>query len=190
MAAAYYLPLHAAALARRFSAARPEPSPRSGRWTVVTLGLAWICFAYTPFGYTVLHGPPESPEARVAQFRDSVSNLTPVRATRYLREHPPQGQVFNTFEWGDFLLWAGPPDIQVFVNSHAHLVPAEVWDDYMRVAVAGDAWQPMFDRYGVNTVIIDHFARGPLISEIRSAPGWSVAYQDNVAVVFVRDNPI
>lgn len=188
--AAYYVPLHAAAVARRFGAARPEPSPRGGRWTVVTMVMAWICFTLTPFGYTLLHGPPPTPEGVAAQFRDSVSDLTPVGAVQYLRENPPSGQVFNTFEWGDYLLWNGPPGIRVFVNSHAHLVPEEIWDDYMRVAVSGEDWQPTFDRYGVNTVIIDHFAREPLISDIRGARGWDVAYEDNVAVVFVRENPI
>ena len=187
---AYFIPLHLEAVARRLGAVRSEPSPRSGRWTVVTLGLTWICFAYTPFGYTVIHGPPKTGEAVFAQFRESVSDLTPVGAVNYLLQQPPQGQVFNTYEWGDFLLWAGPPDIQVFVNSHAHLVPEEVWEDYMRVAVAGEEWQLTFDRYGVNTVVIDHFAREPLIRDIKIAPGWSVAYEDNVAVVFVRDNPI
>lgn len=188
--AAYYVPLQLAAVARRFGAARPEPSPRSGQWTVVTLGLAGLCFTLTPFGLTLLFGPPPTPEAQVEEFRNSVSELTPVRAVQYLRQNPPAGQIFNTFEWGDFLLWAGPPGIQVFVNSHAHLVPEEVWDDYMRVAVAGADWRSTFDRYGVNTVILDHYARDPLISEIRMTPGWRVVYEDNVAVVFVRESPI
>ena len=190
VAVAYYVPLHATAIARRFGWARPEPSPRSDRWTVVTLGLSSVCFFLTPFGFTLLFGPPTTDEAIAAQFKDSVSDLTPVGAVDYLRKQPPTGQVFNTYEWGDYLLWDGPPDIQVFVNSHAHLVPEEVWKDYMRVAVAGEEWRGTFSRYGVNTVVIDHFAREPLIRQIRGASGWSVAYEDNVAVVFVRDDPI
>jgi hypothetical protein len=188
--AAYYLALHGAAIWQQWRHVEQVPSPRSGKWSVVTAGLIWICFAYTPFGLTLLHGKPADPQAAAEQFRRSVSEQTPIDAVEYLRTKQVQGQLFNTYEWGDYLLWAGPDNVQVFAASHAHLIPHEVWDDYMRTAYAHEGWEMNLDRYGVNTVLVDQQWRGALIRKLKSDEDWEVGYEDSVAVVFLRKQPI
>lgn len=188
--AAYYLGLHAAAVATRWPAADAPPARRSMKWSAAAVVLAWLSFAATPFAIALLHGPPRDEEQALQRLRRSVSEQTPVDAVAYLRAKRPPGPVFNTYEWGDYLLWAGPSDVEVFVNSHAHLVPAEVWVDYMRIAHARDGWEFGLDRYGINTVLLDHRGREPLISALRRNDRWEVAYEDAIAVVFVRKIPI
>lgn len=189
--AAYYLAIHAAASWKRRYGHEYEESPRGGLWTVVSLGLAWISFAYTPFGVVLLHGQPAEAEARQERFEKSVSMDTPLGPTDYLRRNPPQGQVFNTYEWGDYLLWAGPKEIQVFVASHAHLIPEEVWQDYMQIAHAAGNWSDRLDRYGVNTVVVDKRYRSALIRGLEELPEtWTKAYEDRNGVVFNRVDPI
>lgn len=190
--ASYYMALHFDSLRRRIwsTESEYEPAPRSGRWSVVVAGLAWISFACTPFGLILLHGRPADPKKAEAQFRRSVSDQTPIDAVKYLVEKQPQGHMFNTYEWGDYLLWAGPPDVQVFAASHAHLIPEEVWKDYMRIAYAGEDWRGGLDRYGVNTVLVDHRWRGPLIRRLKNDPDWEVGYEDQTAVVFLRKRPL
>ncbi len=187
--AGYCLALHLGAIwNRNWSAA--EPSPRGGLWTVATLGLCWIFFAYTPLGLTMLHGGPQDQEQIADRFERSVSAYTPIAAVDYLKRNPPQGQVFNTYEWGDYLLWAGPAEIEAFVNSHAHLVPEDVWRDYMSIAHAAEGWSRGLDRYSVNTVLLDKAGRGGLIRELREHDEWTVDYEDRLAVIFVRKSPI
>jgi hypothetical protein len=185
--AAYYLALHTAAILRRGRTSRPAPSPRSGKWSVVTAGLAWIFFAYTPFGVTLLHGRPADPAEESRQFVNSTSDHTPHAVTDYLRRHPPQGLIFNTFEWGDYLLWAGPPDVKVFVASHAHLIPEEVWEDYLRILYTRGDWEKALDRYGVNAVAIEKEDRESLVRGLKARTDvWRVGYEDQRSVVFVR----
>jgi hypothetical protein len=189
--AAYYLAMHGAAATRRLLVRIAAPHPRSGLWTVATVGLIWISVAYTPFGLRLLHGGPKTPDAAERQFRHSVSSQTPIDAVAYLHEHPPQGLVFNTYEWGDYLLWAGPPNLQCFVASHAHLVPVEVWQDYLRIALAAEGWDDKLDRYGVNAVIVDDNAQADLIRRLKKFPEvWTLEHDDGVAAIFVRKNPI
>jgi len=159
--------------------AMPAPSPRSGKWTVVTLGLMWIFLGYSPLGMRLIHG-------KDAVLEKSVSEYTPLGAVEYLRESPPEGLVFNVFEFGDYLQWAGPPGIRVFVNSHAHLVPREVWLHYLQVIEQTAGWEEVFDRYGVNTVMVDTKYREPLIRRMKDNAAWKIGYQDSRAVVFVR----
>jgi hypothetical protein len=184
-AAAILSVTHLHACLRRWSPwrAAPSPSPCSGKWTVVTLGLAWIFLGYSPLGMRLLHN-------RQPALEKSVSEYTPLGAVQYLRESPPQGLVFNTYEWGDYLQWAGPEGLQVFVNSHAHLAPREVWQHYLQVIEQSAGWEEVFDRYGVNTVVVDTQFREPLIRRMKDHAGWKVGYQDRRSAVFVRKSPI
>jgi hypothetical protein len=177
--------IHAHAAWRRVHprTAGATASVRSGKWSVVTVGLAWIFFSWTPFGMQVLHG-------RVRGIKDSVSRDTPVAAVAWLREHPPAGLVFNIFEWGDYLIWAGPPDVKVFVTSQAHLVPRDVWRDYLAVINLSSGWNEVFDRYDVQTLVLDKSERGALISNLKENKQWKRSFEDDLAVVFTRQTEI
>lgn len=167
-----------------------EPPVRAGKWTVVTVGLIWIFFAYSPLGVRIVHGKP-------AKFEKAVSSETPRAVVKYLNEKKPQGLIFNTYEWGDYLQWAGPPGLKVFVNSHAHLVPREVWQAYIQISEAQAGWEEALDRYGVNTVVIDQQNRQALIKKLKESDKWkldfergNVDFEQDGQLVFVRKVPI
>ncbi len=189
--AAYYVGIHLAAITWK-NFGRPVEAPRrTGLNSVLAVGLVWIFFAYTPFGVTMLHGQPSDPKLAAKKYRNSVSADTPLGVTSYLRENPPVGAVFNTYEWGDYLTWAGPPGIQVFLNSHAHLVPREVWLDYMHISGGGSSWEAKLNAYSVNTVVVDRQRRAALIRSIEQKPAdWESVYEDGLGVVFRRKQPL
>jgi hypothetical protein len=152
-------------------------------WSVVTLLLMWVFVAGSSIGVRVLHGKEPDPKR-------SVSMATPIGAVEYLRKQPPRGLVFNTCEWGDYLVWAGPQNLQVFVDTHVHLVPEEVWRQYLAIINASSEWDDLLDRYGVNTIVVDVPLHGGLISRLRDNSAWKVSYEDGLAVVFSRRKPI
>jgi hypothetical protein len=182
--AAYYLVLHGSAAWKRWRKQARAATSSAGRpaWLVATVGLVWIFFAYSPFGVTLLHG-------RQKERLTSYSRATPIGAVEYLREHPPKGIVFNTYEWGDYLLWAGPQGIQVFVASHAHLIPEEIWTDYMDTIGGRTRFEQVLDQYGMNTAVIDALRNEALVRRLRTDEGWRIGYEDAIAVVFVRKDP-
>jgi len=181
--AAYCLVLHGSAAWKQFRKTQTSPAERQGKWSFISLGLVWICFAFTPFGNFVMHGRHQETER-------AVSTLTPLGAVKYLNEHPPQGQVFNTYEWGDYLLWAGPKNMQVFVASHAHLIPPTVWQHYMKIIHTSAGWDEVLDQYGVNTVVLDQLSRKNFITRMKREEKWKLDYEDSTAAVFVRKAPI
>jgi hypothetical protein len=126
-----------------------------------------------------------------SEIGQAVSTMTPVFAAEYLRQHPPQGLVFNTYEWGDYLQWAGPEGLALFVNSHAHLIPRDTWLAYLQVVELQSGWQETLDRYRVNTIVIDQAYRGPLIERLRQDVRWqSRANEQDGQVLFFREKPI
>jgi hypothetical protein len=152
---------------------------RSLSFTLVAVGLACLIAAATPLGRQALFG-------RETLFEQCVSRETPVAAVRWLGEHPQRGQIYNTYEWGDYLVWAGPRDVEVFVTSQAHLVPTEVWRDYLTVSDVSPGWQDILDRYRVETILIDKEGRQALISHLRADRRWQRNYDDEIAVIFMR----
>lgn len=183
--AALLMTVHFHAVCRRWMSWRAEPaeSPKNGKWSVVSMGLIWIFFAYSPLGMRLVHHKEPDP-AR------ALSNNTPLGIVAWLNEHPPQGLVFNPYEWGDYLLWAGPAELQIFLNSHAHLVPAEVWTHYLAVMDQTVEGAEVLRRYGVNTVILDAEYRSSLIRKMKDDPEWKLAYEDNRGAVFQRKRSI
>ena len=162
------------------------PVLRSGRWSVITVGILWICFAFTPFGGRVLHGN----EGKL-KLDKLLSRQTPLGVVEHLKKlsdqnRLPRGMAFNTYEWGDYLLWGGPPKLKVFLASHVHLMPREVWNDYVAISNGASGWEEMLDRYGVNLIALDAATHSPLIGRLRENENWRQTYSDNDGAVFVR----
>jgi len=183
--AALLLAQHTHAVCRRWSPwhAVAPASPRNGKWSVVTVGLVWIFLAYSPLGMRLLHHKDPVPNK-------ALSSNTPLGIVAWLNEHPPQGQVFNPYEWGDYLQWAGPDKLQIFLNSQAHLVPAEVWSHYLAVMDQTTEGPLVLDRYGVNTLILDAEYRANFIRRMKENADWTLEYEDHRGAVFQRKQPI
>ena len=184
--AAYSLGLHAAAVYRQWKKSPPAERRVGGLWSVVAVGIAWIAFAYTPFGMRLLHGASKDPAFADKQFRQSLSPLTPIDITSYLKRNPPTGLVFTPYEWGDYVQWAGPEGIQVYVNSHAHLIPQEIWQDYLLIIRGGAGVEDRLDRYGVNTVVAEKTEGKELLESMERLASWEKKYSDRRGAVFVR----
>ena len=157
-----------------------KPTTRTIGWTALSTGVALICFLSSPLGMSLILG-------NHAELRRSVSQYTPVFAAEYLKQHPPTGMVFNTYEWGDYLSWAGPKEIRLFVNSHAHLVPPDVWNAYMAVIELRSGWEQVLDQYEINTIVVDQENRRPLIEALMRDERWdSPPVEQDGQVIFFR----
>jgi len=156
------------------------PAGRSWAYSLIALMLIWMAFALSP-SWDAVRGKqsPLSPEK-------IYGSETPLGLTQYLRENPPQGQIYNPQWWGDWLVFDGPKGLQPFVTSNIHLVPRQVWRDYMSVLMAQADWRLMLDKYAINTVVLDKAQQENLISLLRRQQNWRVAFNDEQALVFTR----
>lgn len=186
-----FVAIHGAAAWRKWKRLEksPEPAPRASLWTVVTLGIVFIFFELSHLGSVTLAMAAGKDVEKITS-RIPVSRLTPVAAAEYLKEHPPEGLVFCTYEWGDYLMWAGPKDLQVMVASHCHLIPEDVWADYMGIVQLQSGWSSMLERYGINTVVIDEEYREPMAHRLHESKDWKLLFRQDGQVIFERVNPI
>ena len=191
--AAYYFVRHGAAVWNRLRKHSPHENPRrvASLWTVTGMALVWLCFAPTNFALRVLHGKEPSLQSQ----RRMLSTNTPIDATAYLHQMAdegrlPKGVIFNPYYWGDYLLWAGPQELNVFVASHVQYIPRSVWGHYRSVSLMRDAFEQTLDRYGINLMLVDKLYSGRLIDNMKRDPKWQVEFESPLAVIFTRVEPI
>jgi hypothetical protein len=77
------------------------------------------------------------------------------------------------------------PGYPVMVDSRIELFPPAVWEDYDTTIVAGDGWQAIIERRGVDGVVLPPGA--VLAERLAETPGWVVAAEGEAGSVFVRD---
>lgn len=184
--AAYFAALHLNAVLKRRTRNVPVVLPRrTSLCSVAAVGAAWICFALSPFGIWVVHHKPQP-------LKGAVSADTPLGAVEYLSKmkEPIRGQIFNSYEWGDYLVWAGPRNVPIFVDSHVHVIPREVWQSYLMISRAASNWDDQLEKYGVNYVVIDHRQLPALNNQLKGDEKWRLAYRDGIASIFIRKKPI
>jgi len=158
-------------------------------WTIVSIGISLVVFQLSHIGGVAIAAiAGKDPAARADKV--VLSPLTPVGATDFLVANPPQGLVFNTYELGDYLQWAGPEGIQVFVNSHAHLAPPDVWNAYMNIIERRASWLSTLDRYGVNAIVLDKQFRARMIDSLSQNADWRLQFSDDRSAVFFRHKPM
>ncbi|HPD41825.1 MAG TPA: hypothetical protein PLD43_09730, partial [Anaerolineae bacterium] len=91
-------------------------------------------------------------------------------------------RVFNTYNWGGYLIWEGLP---VFIDGRADVYGDAFMLEYLTTYHLTPNWRRPLDKYKVDCVLIE--SRSPLATLLLEAPEWDQAYQDDVATLFVHE---
>jgi len=105
----------------------------------------------------------------------------PVGAVNYLKIHTPPGRLFNSYNWGGYLLW-NLPEYPVFIDGRTDLYDDELVNEWLSVVRGQDGWNLILDNYHINLILIE--LDRPLVRELRENSSWSLLYEDSVSVLF------
>ena len=126
----------------------------------------------------------------------------PKGAAEFLREKRITDPIFNSYEYGGYLIWALWPEQRTFIDGRA--LNEAVYRDYVKILHIKRSAGPkgkelrtaLLDRYDVQFVVTNafEFASGviyPLALALAgpSYPEWVLVYEDTQALVFARDAP-
>ena len=159
--------------------------PRSGFWTIANLILVSVFVGLTPFGKQVLG-------IRKPDVSESVSAQTPVAVATFLahQDNLLDGLTFVPAEWTGYIMHAAPDSVRPFVNLHVHVIPVDIWSDYVRIIRSpGDA-ASILTKYNINTIVADRFRQRPLIRQLSNNREFHRLYEDHQSIVFRRGQPI
>jgi hypothetical protein len=124
----------------------------------------------------------------------------PSGAADFLLAHQGTGPLFNTWEFGGYLMWRLCPREKVFIDGRA--LSESVFQDYARILYNHDAGdgqpdaQQLLDRYGVRTIVMNGFEYtngltyllAPSLADPQQKE-WKLVYGDSAAMVFMREPP-
>jgi hypothetical protein len=109
----------------------------------------------------------------------------PVEAAEFLDKTPPPGKMFNSYNWGGYLMFAAP-DVPVYVDGRTDLYDDKFLRDYLKIAFLREGWQAALDQQDIGFVAIE--ANSVLAAMLRTQPGLWDEYQfdDERSSIFVR----
>jgi hypothetical protein len=171
-----------------------EENPPSFRKTLIALALAFVVVLWSIPGQWLISGHP-SPLQR------GVSEGTPWRlaldlqqdAARkepwspalntWLAKHYPQGRfqgaVFTSETMGDYLVWALPEDMPVFIYAHVHLFTKEHWQRCAAVRYGTEHWAKVLDAYHINLIVVEAELNQNLRKQLAASSEWQIIVDES-----------
>ena len=106
----------------------------------------------------------------------------PVGAVAWIQANHPGGNLFNSYNWGGYLLWT-LRDYPVFVDGRTDLYSDEIINQWLQVVNAEDGWQTELNKWDINLILIE--PNWPIV-KVLPYSGWKILYQDSTSMVFGR----
>jgi hypothetical protein len=109
----------------------------------------------------------------------------PVKAVDYIIAHPIEGNMFNEFTWGGYLLYRLWPEKKVFIDGQTDFYGEDLTREFADVYNATNDFEDILNKYSVNWVIVRQ--RSKLAYELEKKPGlWMLDYKDELSVIYSR----
>jgi len=110
------------------------------------------------------------------------SHIYPVEAVKHIQMHSYPGPLFNSFDWGGYLIWA-LPEYPVAIDGRTNLYGSERVSRSMETWAGESGWESDPELKRAKIVIAPRY--GALAGGLRERKEWRVVHEDSTAVVFV-----
>jgi hypothetical protein len=111
----------------------------------------------------------------------------PVAAAKYVVDHNLPPNLFNSYNYGGFLIWQLPPEYKVFIDGRADLYGDDFIENYQVVWGGQVNPDPTLNAYKIRTVLTEPDSGLARVLEEESKAGlWRKVYSDRLAVIFTR----
>jgi hypothetical protein len=142
------------------------------RWIVPVLFVLLVLVTSLRF-VQVLQGQPKAE-----------AETFPKAAVDWMLANKPEGNLFNSYGWGGYLIWRLYPEYRVYIDGRADVYGDKFIFDYMGIYRAGAGLENKLTDQNIETVLVEPEA--PLANALRRSPSWRVAFEDQTAVIFTH----
>ncbi|MDX2076091.1 MAG: hypothetical protein SFZ02_06645 [bacterium] len=113
----------------------------------------------------------------------------PIAVAEFIQQTPPQGRMFNSYNWGGYFVFA-LPTIPVYVDGRTDLYGDTFLMRYLRTALGQGDWRGVLAEDAIDWVVVE--AGSGLANNLADEAGWTKIYPtdefpDEKAVIFVRN---
>jgi len=174
MAAAFVI---AEAVRERSKAPSAETADDNRRvWEPIGYAAATVAALTLAFSFAVKH------DISTPGIIADIDGIYPIHATEFIADSHLQGPMYNTFNWGGFLIF-NLRDQPVSIDPRTDLYGD---DSVRRSAATTNAlnWQTDPDLVRASFILMERYL--PLASALANDPQYRLVYQDPIAMVFVK----
>ncbi|MCL5428703.1 MAG: hypothetical protein M1347_02715 [Chloroflexi bacterium] len=114
--------------------------------------------------------------------REDYAGDFPIGAVEYIKEEQPYGNLFNSYNWGGYLIW-NLRDYPVYVDGRTDLYSDGVLREWLNTVNINSVGLGALDRWGIRLVLIE--PEWPL-AKILPDEGWQLLYEDKISVLYGR----
>lgn len=114
-------------------------------------------------------------------------HVFPEQAAAFMERQRLDGRVFNSYQFGGYLMWRRWPANQMFIDGRydAILFDEGLLEDYAAAHHDPAALDRLAEKYAFEILILDA-EPGSRVDHLQNNPTWARAYWDPVAEVYVR----
>jgi hypothetical protein len=112
----------------------------------------------------------------------------PVEAVNYLEKHEVNRPVLSPDYWGGYLIYRLYPKTRVMVDDRHDLYGEQFFRSYLKMMRVERGWKEFVDTHETSCVLLPRDAA--LANILLETKGWKSIYADDVAIVFVRVDPL
>lgn len=141
-------------------------------WTVSVVAI--ISYAVLPLRYQAL-------SETLIQRR---AFTYPEAAVDFLLKLKPPGPLYNSINWGGYLIYGLAPDYRVYIDGRTQLYSRAIWDSHDLVRHGRPGWEKALEDSGARVILWRRDE--PLVSLLAFSSKWNKVYEDEEAVVFVK----
>jgi len=114
---------------------------------------------------------------------EALAERLPLEAVAFIEREQPMGPLFNSYNWGGYVLWALYPEYPSFVDGRTDLFDDEILQQYLTAWRAAEGWESVIAEWDIRLALLEPDA--PLVRALESV-GWARTYSDEQAVVLER----
>jgi hypothetical protein len=108
----------------------------------------------------------------------------PYDAVQFIQDHDLPGPLFNSYNWGGYLIFKLWPDYLVYIDGRTDLYDDQFIREYLDIMAAQGNWAQALDSRGINLALIE--SGSTLDQFLRLDSNWQEVYRDQKAVIFTR----
>jgi len=115
----------------------------------------------------------------------------PIAAADFLARNRLDGNLFNSYSYGNYLLYALYPANHVFIDGRVDMYGSRVVKLYDAVRLAGPGWRELLAQYHITLCVLEisRTTDEKLLRALARDPAWALVFWDADSAVFLQRGP-
>jgi hypothetical protein len=110
----------------------------------------------------------------------------PSRAVQWIKDNKPPGPIFNSYNWGGYLIWE-LREYPVFIDGRADLYGDEILSEWSEIINGTEKGLALLDKHRINLVFLE--PKYALLEKL-SERGWEKVFSDSQITIYRRQPPV